>query len=205
MRVLVFGDSITYGAWDTEGGWVERLKRDAHKQTVETQGLDKLQIINLGIGGDTSAKILKRMLAEIDARYSASWPFAFVFTFGANDERTINGNVETSIQQFESNTKEIINIAKRYSNRILFLGIPPIGESIVEFNGQEYSDGRVKEYEQRLRVIVEDAGLAFIPIRPEFDKAGKGKLISYDNIHPNDDGHELIYQIVKPKLLELLK
>lgn len=27
MRILVFGDSIVYGAWDTEGGWAERLKK----------------------------------------------------------------------------------------------------------------------------------------------------------------------------------
>lgn len=27
MRVLVFGDSITQGFWDTEGGWVERLRK----------------------------------------------------------------------------------------------------------------------------------------------------------------------------------
>lgn len=26
MRVLVFGDSITQGYWDTEGGWVKRIR-----------------------------------------------------------------------------------------------------------------------------------------------------------------------------------
>ncbi len=105
MRVLIFGDSITYGAWDTEGGWVDRLKRIAHTRTVDSKGQVKLQIINLGIGGDTSTKILKRLSNEIDARKSASWPFVFVFTFCANDERSIQGNVETPIEQFETNAK----------------------------------------------------------------------------------------------------
>ncbi len=61
MRVLIFGDSITYGAWDTEAGWVERLKREAHRQTIQSEGKSKIQILNLGIGGDSSTKILKRM------------------------------------------------------------------------------------------------------------------------------------------------
>lgn len=204
MRVLVFGDSITYGAWDTEAGWVERLKRKAHKQTVESQGANKLQVINLGIGGDSSTKILKRMPAEIEARYSTSWPLVFVITFGANDERSIDGKVETPIEQFEANVKEIIDIAKQHSDQILFLGIPPIGKPVVEFKGQEYSDERVKQYEQHMQSIVEESGLPFVPIRPAFEQVGSDDLYAYDHIHPNDKGHQLIANLVQPKLEKLL-
>lgn len=204
MRVLVFGDSITYGAWDTQAGWVERVKRTAHEQTVKSEGKNKVQVINLGIGGDTSTKILKRMPAEIEARYSASWPFVFIVTFGANDERSINGNIETSLKQFEANARGIIATAKKYSNKVLFLGIPPIGKPVVEFKGQEYSDKRVKEYDQRLQTIVEAAGLPFVAIRPAFEQAGMDKIYSYDFVHPNDRGHQLIADTVLPKLQELL-
>jgi lysophospholipase L1-like esterase len=204
MRVLVFGDSITYGAWDTDAGWVERLKRDAHKQTVESKGSDKLQIINLGIGGDSSTKILNRMAAEIKARYSASWEFAFIITFGANDERTINGKVETSLEQFESNVQKIIELAKYHSSKIMFLGIPPIGKPTVSFKGQEYSDERVREYEQHMEAIVKASGIPFIPLRPAFEAYGMNKLYSYDSIHPNDEGHKLIAETVRPHLQSLL-
>ena len=30
-QISVFGDSITYGAWDREAGWVERLKKVLNK------------------------------------------------------------------------------------------------------------------------------------------------------------------------------
>lgn len=192
MRILVFGDSIAYGAWDTESGWVERIKQTAHKQTVDSMGKNKLQIVNLGIGGDSSTKILKRMPSEIEARYSASWPFVFVFAFGTNDERTIDGKIETPIEKFESNVKEIISIAKQHSNKILFLGIPPIGKEKVEFKGQEYSDERVQKYEKHLQNIVTDYGLPFATIRPQFEAAGLDSLYVYDKIHPNNKGHQLI-------------
>lgn len=205
MRVLFFGDSITYGAWDTEGGWVERLKKDAHHQTVESEGNQKVQVINLGIGGDSSTKILKRMESEIQARYSKSWPFVLVVSCGANDERSINGKVETSLEEFGSNTNAIIELAKKYSDKVLFVGAPPIGQTVVNFKGQEYSDERLEEYEKKLKNLVESAGLEFLPVRPVFQRAGIEDLYSYDNIHPNDIGHELIYKAVKPKLEELLK
>ncbi|HMI09590.1 MAG TPA: hypothetical protein VK497_04335 [Candidatus Saccharimonadales bacterium] len=75
MRILVFGDSIAYESWDTEGGWVERIKRDAHLQTIQSEGMNKRQVINLGIGGNTSTGILKRLQNEIETRHSANWPF----------------------------------------------------------------------------------------------------------------------------------
>lgn len=205
MRVLVFGDSIAYGAWDIEGGWAERLKKDAHQRTVDSSGSQKVQVINLGIGGDSSTKILKRMENEAQARYSKSWPFIFIISYGANDERSIDGKVETSLEEFESNSQAIINLAKKYSNKIVFVGAPPIRGAIVAFKGQEYSDARLKEYEQVLNSIVVNAGIEFLKVRPAFEQAGLETLYSYDNIHPNDKGHGLIYQTVKPKLEELLK
>ena len=32
--LLVFGDSITYGAWDLEGGWVQRLRSFIDKKNL---------------------------------------------------------------------------------------------------------------------------------------------------------------------------
>lgn len=203
MRVLVFGDSVAYGAWDTQGGWVARLKREGHLQTVQSQGENKLQVINLGIGADTSTKILKRMEDEITARSAPEWPLVLVFAFGINDERSLNGVVETPIELFEKNVREIIKIAKQHSSKILFLGNSPMGKDVVLFKDKEYSDVRVKSYEEKLEKIVGDAELPFLPIRPVFEKAGLENLYSYDMLHPNDEGHKLVAEAVKKKLLEL--
>lgn len=203
MRILFFGDSTTYGAWDTGGGWVDRLKLQAHKQTIDSQGSNKIQVINLGIGGDTSSDILKRMSAEVEARVSPSWPLALVFCFGCNDQRTVNGQLQATLEQFEANTKEIISRAKEYTNKILFVGSPPLGLQTVVFKDKEYSDSRLAEYDSRLEFIVKAAGLEFIPLRPIFDYVGQAGLFSYDNIHPNDNGHELISTAVSSKLKAL--
>jgi lysophospholipase L1-like esterase len=205
MRVLVFGDSISYGAWDTEAGWVERLKREAHIKTVLSEGKEKVQIINLGIGGDTSTKILKRISSEIEARHSNSWPFVFLIMIGTNDERSVGGEVETSVEQFENNIRDIIKIAKQYSNKIAFLGIPPLGKPVIAFKGQEYSDERVKVYEQKVQAIAYEADLIFEPVRPAFEQAGLDGLFAYDFLHPNDKGHALIAEKAELILDKFLK
>jgi acyl-CoA thioesterase-1 len=203
MRVLVFGDSIAYGAWDTEGGWVERLKKKAHQTTVESAGNKKIQILNMGIGGDSSSKVLARMAAEIESRRSNSWPFVFVFTFGANDERSINNEAETALEQFEKNVQAIITLAKQYSDKILFVGIPPLSQPTIILKGQEYSDNRIQEYEEHMIKILESEKIPFVPIRNTF-KQTADNLYSYDGLHPNNKGHELIANAVEPQLFNLL-
>ncbi len=204
MRILVFGDSIVYGSWDSQGGWVERLKKVAHAKTLQSQGEQKTQVLNLGIGGDTSTKILKRLDAEITARFSPSWPFAFVFSFGANDERTIQGKPETSLEEFKQNAQAIIDIAKKHSQAILFVAAPPLSQPEVMFKGVEYSDERIVEYQDALQEIVEAAGIKFVDVREALE-AAEDNIFSYDGLHPNDLGHQIIAEVVGPELEELTK
>lgn len=204
MRILVFGDSIAYGSWASEYGWVELLKHEAHRRTVASEGNTKLQVLNLGIGGNSSTQILKRMASEIAERHSASWPFTLIFSFGTNDERVVGGQLETSIEQFEANVAAIIREARLHTDKILFVGMPPIGQPVTMLKGQEYADERVKEYEERLTSILRSENVPFVPIRPVFERIGLDALYAYDHLHPNDAGHKLIAATVLPEIDKLL-
>jgi len=203
-RILVIGDSIVYGGWDTAGGWVERVKAVMHRRTVESSGTSKVQVLNMGVGGDSSTKILARLEHDIASRYSTNWPCVLVFSFGANDERTRVGAVETSLEQFEQNVTAILEIARHYTDKILFVGTAPIGKPIVAFKDQEYSDDRVRQYDEKLRDLVETAGIRYVPLRPAFDAHISDGLFVYDDIHCNDQGHALIAETVLPVLDEML-
>ena len=206
MRILVFGDSIAYGAWDTAGGWVERLKQDAHQRTVASGNVFKRQVINLGVGGHSSTEILARLENEINARHSNSWPFVFIFSYGTNDERTLDGEIQTSVQQFIENTNNIIATAQKYSDKILFVGLPPLPSAEIAFKRHVYSDERLKEYDRILQATVESAGVTFVPIRQVFLGVGMEELFGiHDDPHPNDKGHQLIYETVRPALDKLLE
>lgn len=201
IRVLVFGDSIVYGGWDTEGGWVDRVKREAHKATVDTDGETRIQVFNLGIGGDTSRKILARIRGEIEARLSKTWDTKIILSFGINDGRTKDGVVEVPLDEYRENSQKIIEIAKSYTDKLLVVGNPPIGDEIVIFKAFEYSDERNRQYDMTLREVAEAAGVSFLSSRELFEEANKGSLNAYDELHLNNDGHEIIAGAVKPFVL----
>ena len=193
-RILAFGDSITYGAWDTQSGWAERIKSRAHIATVASQGSHKVQVINLGIGGDTSRGLLKRIKSEIQSRVSANWPFVFLISIGTNDQREVQGKPEVGVDEYASNLMEIITIAKQYTDSIIVLGLPPLGAPALDFKGQVYSDEHVRQYDNILKSIAERQGVEYFDTRSLFES--HDSLFAYDMIHPNDAGHEVIAESV---------
>ena len=50
--ILVFGTSSTYGCWDEEGGWVQRLRKHLDKKQLTDKDSDLYYLVyNLGISG----------------------------------------------------------------------------------------------------------------------------------------------------------
>ena len=58
MEIIVFGDSIAYGAWDKEGGWVQRLRKILDVKTLSNP--DQFYLVyNLSIDGADTELLLK--------------------------------------------------------------------------------------------------------------------------------------------------
>lgn len=203
--VLIFGDSISLGAWDSRGGWATRLKQELYTRTVQTKGFEEFELSNLSIDGNSSEDILRRLRSDIDSRYSSRRPFVIVFSYGVNDQRVKNNKPETSISDFKKNTGEIIKISKEYTDKLIFTGLTPLAKSEFEQFGYSWDDHRIEMYDESLQEVVEKAGLKFLNLRNEFERVGTNKLISYDDLHPNDAGHQLIYEIVDREIQEYLK
>ena len=57
-KILVFGDSITYGQRDLDmGGWVNRLKL----ALARDDSITSCHVFNMGISGQSTNEILERM------------------------------------------------------------------------------------------------------------------------------------------------
>lgn len=202
VKILIFGDSITWGAFDTEhGGWVERLKIYFFNQTSGPFH----DVYNLGISSDDTRGLLFRLEKQMEIIEKIEpEEYIFIFSIGSNDCRYIKTkeNKVVSINEFEENLKEIINLAKKYSYKIIFTGftiideskIPPIPWGETEY----YEKDDLEEYNNRLKKICEDNKLLFIPMWnvisfPDLDE---------DGLHLNSKGHEKIFEKVKEFLIK---
>ena len=200
-RICVFGASITWGANDfKKGGWVNRLKI-----YLESKYNYKYQIFNLGISGDCSKRILKRIKNEIIARE----PEIIIFGFGNNDSRFNNmsdDSVETPIIQFQKNLLKIIKISKKFSKKIVFIGITPCNEDkttpTIWSNTEYFTNKSIKKYNNIIKEICKKEKVLFLDQLDDWLKSDyKILLDSTDGLHPNAQGHEKTFQRVKDFLI----
>lgn len=116
--ICVFGDSTTWGASDSEkGGWVERLK-------IYIGDNYNSEVYNLGISGDKTPDILERFESETRVRTEENEEAILIFAVGINDSYFVRSKnaVMTPPDEFKENIKKIINLAKKFSSKIIFVG-----------------------------------------------------------------------------------
>jgi lysophospholipase L1-like esterase len=209
MRVLVFGASVTQGFWDTKGGWVHRLWTHYTELRINDWAKDQPTIFNLGISGDSSREVLKRVENEIISR---KWPgenFCFIFSIGINDS-FIKGNGEEnmSVDEFRENYDKIIAIAKKYSSKIMLLGLQHCDEkrtNPVSWTDISYRNERIKLFDQQIKELAQQQDLMYLPIYEKLKKHhNNGQDIYQDGLHPNDAGHQLVFELVRPALDRLI-
>lgn len=199
MYGLFFGDSITYGEYDgVFGGWVDILKRYALQKFHEGNG-DELILFNLGIGGETTEGLLKRIPHELKARNSADGNIVFL-SYGANDLAVKDGQQIVNPEQFRNIIKEAVTHARQFSNEIYLVSILPFSQKI---DGVAVSSGkkRINEdvvvYNQILKDIAAEDSLIYIDFYSAFLE-DKEILLSADGVHPNEKGYGMMAEIAIP-------
>ncbi len=203
MRVLVFGDSVVLGTWDSLGGWVDRLKQHYHKRYIESGGEEKVQIYNLGIGGEGSQKLLFRIENEIQARWDDRWPTAIVIATGTNDSRLLHGTtLQATEDQFRKNLRDILEKCKSYTNKILFVSPNGFREDEVTLKGHIFSNQRLDNYVKIAQQITNEQQVTTCDIFEAMK--GKPELFGVDGVHPNSEGYQLLVEHIQPKIEKLL-
>ncbi len=191
MKICIFGDSITWGASDFErGGWVERLK-------VYFGEKYDIDIYNLGISGNATEDLLGRIENEVKVRK----PNIIVFAIGANDAQFIHSTNSNRISEddFMGNLKKLHEIAKKFTPKIIFIGLTPVDESktkpIPWNTDKTYTNERIKKFDQIIEVFCSKNNLKFIPIN---NLLNNDDLI--DGLHPNTQGHIKMFERIKPEI-----
>jgi len=199
-QFLIFGDSITYGAWDKLGGWVQRLRT-----FIEEKYPQEHLIYNVGISGDTSNLLLERLEDETKRR---KWKKnVLVFQIGINDSAFLSTKKDfwVSQEEFRENIKEMIKKSKKFSQKIFFVGVTPVDEDkahpVPWDKRVTYKNENIKKYNEIIKEVCNRENVPFIEVFDKFFKSEYKKLLQ-DGVHPNSLGHEKIFEIVKDFLIE---
>lgn len=129
--VLLFGDSITYGVGSEIGGWANILRPMIERKFKDTY----YDVYNLGIPGEDSKGLLKRIKYECQARSVGHNNTYIVIATGGNDIMKAD---------FMYHLEDIIHICKDFSKHIYICSVLPT--DLAKAKKQEWFDGVVDRY-----------------------------------------------------------
>lgn len=185
MEIGIWGDSITYGAGDSEAlGWVGRLRR-----SLETK--DDIGVYNFGVCGDTTDDLLKRFSVEADAIK----PNIIVFAIGINDSKYPAGETENIIplEKYKQNMRVLLNLARGYTDKIYIVGATKVDENIVRGSGTRFVNETIQTYNDFLKDFSKEEGLIFIDVFNTIDTSTDLD----DGLHPNASGYEKLFKTIR--------
>jgi len=206
-RICVFGDSIIYGREDYEyGGWVQRLRKFLNKNFLSKQKY--FFVYNSGISADRTKDLLERFEFEIKfrlRRLKEEEKAIVIFGIGVNDSAYLydKKDLDTSPKEFRKNIQKLIKLAQKFSQKIIFIGLGCVDEvkttpySVNKF----YKNENIQKYNQIIKSVCKESDAHFIEIFEEWIKIDYKKLLE-DGLHPNSEGHQKIFEIVKDFLVE---
>ncbi len=205
-NILVFGDSIVYGKGDTKGGWVQRLRLYLDGDIFGGgDARNDIDTYNLGVNGGTSQDILDRIESEIQPRLSHD-KTVVIISIGLNDSQWVNSESKNRVllDGSKQNVSEILDIAKSFTNHVVVLGLPSVDESKVApmpwSPENSYLNEQIRKYNEVIQRVSEQRGVIFVDILGLTDNDNYRSHMLRDGVHPNDEGHELIFGIVKNTL-----
>ncbi|MEM8791534.1 MAG: arylesterase [Pseudomonadota bacterium] len=181
LKLVALGDSLTAGfGLPEEDGFVPQLDT-----WLDGQGRAEVEVINMGVSGDTTAGGLARLDWALGGGADA-----VIVELGAND--LLRGVDPASSRQ---NLDEILT-------RLGEQDIPVMISGMVASNnfGPEYK----ADYDAMFPELAEQHGAVYDPFFLE-GLVGEADLFQPDGLHPNREGVARIVERIGPRVLELLE
>ena len=208
-NIFIFGDSITYGEWDSKGGWANRIR--CHLDALVLPKPDDYIIsYNLGIPSDTSTGLAQRLEAETRARLDPNpsvKTIQIIIAVGANDARWLTDEARRGVnaEQFKINLTSITQAAQRHSSDIIFVGLLPCDEQQALQSAtkhgwiETFDNDSLMKYNSIVEQHCLENKLKFVNVYELFINNNPEQLLS-DGLHPNNKGHALIFDALLKQL-----
>ncbi len=195
-NILIFGDSISAGRGVGKNkSWPSLLA-----QNFDSKDKYSTTIHNLSIPGESTNEVLLRFSNEVKVRYkkkSTNDHCTIVFAIGINDTKSIglSDRVKMSIGDFGKNIERLIQLAHKYTNHIIFVGLTPVDENKIASMGANYFlNKKILNYSEVVKNICINNRISFVEIIKDVDNINFEKFLANDGIHLNEFGHKMVYR-----------
>lgn len=182
-RVVFMGDSIT-DSWGRRYG----------------KFFEGKPYVNRGISGQTTPQMLVRFRPDVLAHK----PKAVVFLAGTND---IAGNTgPMTLEQIQGNLQSMAELARANGVRVVMASVLPVCDTI-RVQTERRPMEKIKALNEWIRQYTQQTGAVYLDyFSAMLDESGVLKReLTYDCLHPNDAGYEVMGPLAAKAIAEALR
>ena len=185
-RIFVFGDSIAFGRGVKKNeNWVSKIH-----DFFDTNSSEENIVFNLGIPSETStdlnARFEKEMRVRIKSKNAEDYNVVVIAT-GINDSKLKLKKSQVTKEHFIKNINEIIDIAEKYGDKIIFIGPTKVEGK----EAGQFKNTLIEEYSSLLQDTCLSKRIMFINIFERWPVSSDNYYCE-DGVHPNELGHAYI-------------
>lgn len=215
-QIVCIGASTTYGVGGSIGGWADVLKQDLHSKMYggNPQG-EVHEVYNLGVPGATVAQQQERTKVFLETAHKPDRQLIAIFQGGANNAKSV-GEPESFVstpEEYEAELRQLLGMLTNTCDQVICLGLLPMNQDkvmpIVKDNETKtrtyFPNDRIKLFEGVFQKVAAEMSAVFMPLFADAEAAGWVENLQFqDGIHPNDKGHQWIYDRLRPKLAKFI-
>jgi lysophospholipase L1-like esterase len=205
-KIVAYGDSITQGHQTPKHQiWTALLS----EQLRQAMGDHAPQIINAGVGGNTSGEGLARFEKDVLPHL----PALVLVEFGGNDA-TWKLERHLSPETCQANLHTIHRKITEQQGRVIFMSFPPIVNKMHPWGDHPMYekagglDEMIQPYRDRTRQTARTLGCDFFDLdkvlRDAITQHGPARFLEADGVHLTPQGHELVAKALTTFLAPLL-
>ena len=190
-KIFVFGDSIAYGKWDREGGWVARVRRYIDEK-YNLASENNFQVYNLGVPGELAIELPERVKSELAIRLVDSEDEVLViFATGIKDSCPNNWRKgkQTPERDFKKALERLIKLSTDFNCEAVFIGLTPVNPQ--KSKGLLLSNDEVRKYDGFISEICKKSKVEKLELFDNLLALGFKDLL-VDAAHPNSEGHKIL-------------
>jgi lysophospholipase L1-like esterase len=212
-QIFILGSSMVYGVGGPNGGWADLLKQDLHQRMYGENGVgEKYEIYNFGKSGATIDFVKDTFKSQLEF-YDRGQKTIILVSVGGNNtkaEETPDNFVSTPAE-YEREMRELLGLLKQNCDGLILVGSNrSVDESKTNpklnplTGGKSYfTNARRQQFSGIIKEVCEDMEIDLVDIVVG-EKDWLNNYIYTDGLHPNEVGHQLIFEAIKSALNKYL-
>ena len=216
VKVVALGSSTT-----ALRGSVKRVYCDRLDTMLRDRGLP-VEIVNSGVGGSTTEHSLKRFKSDVLDHD----PDLVIIMLGANDaaidvwKDPPASTPRVAKQRYAENLRHFVKTLKARNVKVILMAPPPFrwtaklkqlyGKPPYDVNDLWGFSAKLAEYCEVVRTVAGEEGVPLVDAFKAFEEYDRvdGQSVDdlfVDGMHPNDEGHAIIAELLAPVVQEACK